>query len=142
MIETEVRKPGWVEGVWITLADDQKWCFPKPVVLPKATKFKRKLELGPDGAASLGMPIPIDSDPFFSLIARMLISEDMDYLNALLNAGAILLRHNYELDDDQIGDLLCFETDASDKQTTANGQMWASIRDVAMGVSPKPTPVG
>ncbi len=142
MIEAERRKPEWVEGVWIKLCDDQEWCLPKPVVFRPATRFRRRITASPDanGAATLGMPLPIDSHPFFAIIARLLIAEDMEFLNALLNAGAVLLRHNYELTDDEIADLLCFEHDAEWNQTEANGEMWASIRDVATGAGPKPTP--
>lgn len=142
MNERELRKPEWVEGVWITLGDDQSWCLPKPVVFQKATRYRRKVITGPDGVASLGMPIPIDADPYFARMAELFLLEDLDYLQALLNLGATLLAYNYTLDEDAIGDLLVFEHDDEGKQTDANRDMWHSIRDVAIGNSPKPTPVG
>lgn len=142
MNEQELRKPEWVEGVWITLGDDQSWCLPKPVVFQRATRFRRKIVTGPDGASSLGMPIPIDADPYFAKMAELFLLEDVDYLNALLNLAAILLRHNYDLDDDALGDLLIFEHDEDGQQTDANREMWLAIRDVAIGNAPKPTPVG
>ncbi len=142
MLEQDLRKDGWVEGEWITLGDDQAWCLPKPVVFKAATRFKRRIEVGDGGAARLGMAIPIDSDPYFGMLARLLISEDVDYLNVLLNLAATLLKFNYNIDDDAIGDMLYFEHDEAGNQTVANRDMWSKIRDVAMGVGPKPTPVG
>ena len=142
MIEEDLRKPTFVEGEWVTLGDEQKWCLPKPVVFKTATRFRRRIEVGEDGEPRMGMSLPIDSDPYFGLLARLLITQDVDYLNTLLNLGATLLRFNYVLDDEAIEDLLFFEHDASGQQTAANKSMWEKIRDVAMGIGPKPMPAG
>lgn len=142
MIEVDLRRPGFVDGEWIELGDGQKWCLPKPVVFKTATRFRQRIEVGEDGEPRMGMPIPLDSDPYYPLLARLLITEDVDYLNTLLNLGAMLLRFNYDLDDDAIGDLLCFEHDEEGRQIPANRAMWEKIRDVAMGIGPKPMPAG
>jgi hypothetical protein len=95
--ERAKRKPDFDErnAVWITLADGTRWAFPKPW-LEVHTSFR-------EGRAVSSYPVLTYGPELDELVAA--IGECRDNAALLIGAaslGAFLLRHNYDLSDEQL----------------------------------------
>ena len=133
MIETKLdeaalRRPDFRGGEPIEL-DGQAWIFPKPCVIYRP-KF---------GAPRIGSRPTTDLGPEFDEaiaelddLGRERRQDDpgsgRTFIDALMNIGAVMLRINYDLTDDQLGDLLAYRPDDESSQDT-----WLAITDVARG---------
>lgn len=129
--EAALRRPEFVEGEPIVLADGQEWTFPKPV-----------LELypipGPDGRLRFeGLRRSFGED-YDRKIDAFADSPPAESLNALLDLAVDLLDRNYTLQPADYGVLLCWRPGDED-----NEAMWHAITEVAMGRdAPKAGAVG
>jgi hypothetical protein len=140
--EKQLRRDDFVDGVPVVLTDGQTWTLARPIVFEKPSRFRRKIVTGPDGAKDLGVPVALDGDPYFGKLAELVTTEGIDHLNCLLDLGARLLARNYNIEEDAIAELLALEHDANGQQAEENREMWATIADTALGISPPPSPVG
>lgn len=135
--ERVLRKPEWTEGAWITLADGQSWCFPKPMLREFRPVFSA------DGLAKFGASLNSFGPGYLArLDALMACEPGIEQIEMVATIGADLLRKNYDLDDDQLGSLLCYVmTDDGELEEDCH-DMWQSICNVAAGVAGKPMPAG
>jgi hypothetical protein len=133
--ETALRKPTFLGGEPITLADVQPWCFPKPCVVYRP-RF---------GAPRVGGAKATDLGPDFDDAVAELddLSREREpdeprpertFIDALFNLAAVMLRINYDLTDEMLSHLLEFRLDDE-----ANQETWLAIVDVARGKAPKQT---
>lgn len=130
--EAELRKEGWVEGEWITLADGNRWCFPRPMI-------ELGPEFGDDGSIELGKPrVTIDSTYDAKMEDYITSENGVDEVRALMRLAVDLLSRNYDLKPEHYREILKYRV--GDESSKA---MWAAIGDVAIGNSPpKPTASG
>lgn len=134
--ESETRRPEWVEGSPIKLADGQVYHFRRPVV-----EFRLSFDGGKPkfGETKLGTGTADSFGPeFWELLDEFHRAEEADdRLNAYAAMSVWLLRLNYHLDDDAIVELLPFVASDEDNQA-----MWSAIIDVASGAGKKAMPGG
>jgi len=129
--ETALRRPEFAGGVPVQLGDGQVWTLPKPGLMLRP-------EFGPDGRPTFGKFRPAWGEDYEAKVDAFLEASDgFDQIVALLVLAVDLLERNYALDDGAIGQLL--PRIIGDE---ANDAMWEAVRDVALGVGPKPTPAG
>ncbi|SRR5579875_3848719 len=121
--ERTKRRPEFDErnSVWITLADGARWAFPKPWLEVHAS-FR-------DGRAVSTEPVLTYGPHLDALITA--IDECRDNAALLIGAaslGAFLLRHNYDLSDEDLDRLFAVRVD------DPSSWDWAkSVIDVATG---------
>lgn len=134
--EKALRKPGFVEGVRVTLGDGQEWSFPRPqlrLVPGRAEdgsfELKNRPTFGPHRQADLdAVLIGADGDgddAFFN------------WLQARTRLVCGLLLDNYDLEDAALETLLPIEFGDD-----ANAAMWGDIHGAIMGRESKPSAVG
>lgn len=123
--EAQWRRPG-AHGREIVLADGQKWLFRPPVLELRAT-------VDESGVARFSEKIRVDP-----LIDRFVEAEPntLEETEALLNVALAMLQPNYDLTPIEMVNLLVWRND------DANAAMWRAIGEHALGIAPKPTPVG
>lgn len=98
--EKAARRPTWVDGTPVVMADNQEWTLPRPVVVfvPAETDlgFEIRARLGDDGT--------------FGTFSKALETAEGGnaFVKAALAAGKYLLLLNYDLTADQVADLLQF----------------------------------
>ncbi len=121
--ERTKRKPGFDErnSVWITLADGGRWAFPKPWLEVHAT-FR-------EGRAVSGRPVLTYGPEIDELVDAIDGCRDNAALIiGVASLGAFLLRHHYDLSDDDLDRL--FAVRAGDPSSWG----WAeAVIDVATG---------
>ena len=129
--ERDCRRPEFAGGTPITLGDGQEWTLPRPrlslvpEVVEGRVRFADKMRhgFGPE---------------YDDLVDAFVESEEgLPQMNALLALAANLLLANYDLNPASLVELL--PRRLGDE---ANTEMWRTIRDLAIGIAPKPTPVG
>lgn len=128
--ENRLRRPEFLEGVPIPLADGQTWHFPRPTidVVP---------EVRADGAVKLASR-PSFGPGYDDLIdAFHQASTPAEQLRALFTLAIDLLSRNYNLEPGHYPQLLRFRGGDRECETT-----WQQIVDVALGRGPKACPVG
>jgi len=130
------RRPDFLDGVPVRLADGQEWVLPKP---------KARFAFSGDGFSvqlSCG-PVATDEDDVFgslfttyqSVIGRS-DTTDMELIAVEMRFSAAILRRNYRLTDEELGRLLVFSYDPEDEPYYS---MRAAILAVATGRNaPKP----
>ena len=118
--EKGLRRPGWTEGEWITLADGQAWSFPDPAAVPGHN------ELAADAARELSdQMIPLmNIDAIAKQGERALASDPGDMFRSIgralavyriaFRAGSNLLRRNYAIGDEECERLMPFNYQLSD----------------------------
>lgn len=122
--ESQWRIPS-ARGKWIKLADGQKWMLREPVL-----EFRAVVD--ESGVATFEKKAAVDP-----LIDRYVAAtEAIDEAEALLNVALSLLEPNYDLTRRELVTLLPWRKDED------NQAMWQEIANLALGVAPKPTPVG
>lgn len=126
--EIESRKPEFIEGSPIKLADGQTYHFRRPIVEFRLTfdggkvKFGESPRLGTGTAETFG-------DEWYGLLDDFQQAEEQDdRLNAYGALAVYLLRLNYDLADAEVVSLLPFAT--ADEENQA---MWSELMDVASG---------
>jgi hypothetical protein len=127
--EKELRRPDWVSGVPVKLANGQEWHFPVPTVemCPRFVDGRPKMW----HATSFG-------PEFDSLVEAVEQSETgVSELLAIWGLAAFLVRLQYELTDADLSRLFR-HTWGKEKSQAA----LIAILGVSVGQGPKPSPVG
>lgn len=92
--EVAARRPDWVEGEWILLADGQRWSFPR---------LRGRLLMAPNPEVQWtvgGHPDP-DTGEAFRAAHELLLSEQataVDMMNLTAHLATLLLLRNYRID--------------------------------------------
>ena len=125
--ERALRTPGFREDVGIRLADGQVWYFPEATIrfAPAAPPRNRVRvsSLGPEHLA---------------LVEAATEAKTADELiDAELALAAFVLRCNYGLDYDQLGELIQF-----DYREGADQELREAVLEVCLGLGPKPSAAG
>jgi hypothetical protein len=130
--EQALRRPEFSAGVPIRLADGQTWHFPKPTI-DLFPVVDRAGQVAVGGAASFGP----EYDDLVEAFYRARSHSPADQLQALFALGVDLLGRNYLLAPEHFRGVLRFQAGHEAHET-----MWQEILDVALGASPKASPVG
>ena len=128
--EQSRRRPDFVEGVPVALANGQEWHFPKPQV-----RIRPRIEGGKVLAVSGSFTHGGDYDK--QLAAFHEAADGGDQAVQMFAMAVGLLSMNYTLSDDELGDLLSFVVG-----TEAGDAMRQELVEVVLGTSPKLTPDG
>jgi hypothetical protein len=130
--EEALRRPEFVRGVPIRLADGQDWQFPKPTIdlFPV---------VGQGGQVAVGgaPTFDVQYDELVEAFFRARALGPAEQLQALFALGVDLLARNYDLRPEDYRRLLRFHAGHE-----AYEAMWQGILDVALGAAPKASPVG
>lgn len=130
--EQSLRRPDFVEGSPVVLADQQTWHFRRPTVR----------HVPADTPIGFDVRVRFDDDGTFSRLWREMreAEEGPRAIATMLAAGRYLLLANYDLTADQVGDLIQF---AFGEEDDPEGER---IRDEVMAVvwgrGPKPSAGG
>lgn len=129
--EKEFRKPTWVEGEWITLADGGRWSFPRPVI-----QFSPVF--GADGSVEWG-DRALSFGPDYDAKVEAFASADngIDQTNAALKLAVDLLGRNYTLGPGEYRTLLRWA-----REDPENQEMWDQVVRVACGIPKETTASG
>jgi hypothetical protein len=127
--EQELRKPTFSEGHAVTLADGQKWTFPKPRIRLVPKFVNGKVEIG--GGATFG---PEYEDQLDALFGTRDVDPD-ERLRLQFEVAVRLLKSNYELRDEDISKLIVLELG-----DPVSDDRWEQLTDVLLGNAPKPSP--
>lgn len=128
--EKALRKPGFSEGYQVTLADGQAWTMPKP-------RFRFRASVGPEGRTEVGGRPTFGPEYEQSIEALYGIGdvEPIESIRVRMDMAARLLRSNYDLTDDDLGDLIVLDT-----SDPASEERWEELSRAVMGRVPKPSP--
>lgn len=127
--ERELRRPEWVEGVWIALGNGQSWSFPRPTLtLYPALRADGSVAFD-DARASM--------DAAYDAKVEAFIEADSNVLSCLLALAVDLLARNYTTGISHYRTLFPYRPGDA-----ANAEMWSEISDLAMGRAPKLTAGG
>ena len=136
--EKSLRKPGFLEGVRIKLADGQEWEIPKPVyqIFPKFQD---------DGSCSVHSKVTFggEIDYFLDLDAAPEGADIVDDITRRMMVMGKLLRRNYDLTGEQLSSLL-----SMNRREPESAAMWLVIDRILVGEmpdgpdSPKPSADG
>jgi hypothetical protein len=127
--ESSRRKPGFIAGCPVTLADGQEWTFPLPKLRlsPRRAEDRYVITAGRVG-------FPRYREWVEAITAAPGQIGGIAYWNARMDAAATLLRANYDLSDDEVDELLAWEDDGPDGLST---QRWSTIDRAILGLLPK-----
>jgi hypothetical protein len=129
--EKASRRDTFAGGIPVVLGDGQTWVLAKP----KVGAFP---EVDASGNVCLGRIRRSFGPEYDALLDSYLeCTEAADEIVALMALALDLLRRNYDL---PTADLITLVPRWFDEEE--NTEMWRAIADVALGRSPKPTPVG
>ncbi len=133
--EVALRKPDFQEGVRIVLGDGQEWSFPLP-----------KLRLVPcrngNGDITAKVKPMAGQDKIlgrsFDLLWTLSEQEPEDAWDVRFSAASHLLLSNYNLTDDDLGELIYIDLEDPNRL-----DRWLQIENVLRGIAPKkPSPAG
>jgi hypothetical protein len=127
--EKALRRPGFSEGTPVTMADGQVWTLPKPRFRFKPKIVDGRVEIG--GGATFGP----ESDGDLEILYGVVDVGAEEFLRVKMAMAVRLLRANYELTDDDLGDLLVLEPGDA-----ASDDRWTAISDAVAGIAPKHSP--
>ena len=127
--EKSVRKPGFVEGSKVTLADGQEWMFPKPKLRFKPTIIDGRVEIG--GGPSFGPEFDDKLDILFGVTD----SDPSERLRIKFELAVKLLAANYDLQPDDFAELIVLEPG-----DPASDERWEQLSNALMGIAPKRLP--
>jgi hypothetical protein len=127
--EKELRKPTFSEGHTVTLADGQKWTFPKPRIRLVPKIVDGKVEIG--GGATFG---PEYDDRLDALFGTREV-DPTERLRLQFEVAVRLLQSNYDLRDEDVSQLIVLELGDQ-----ASDERWEQLTDVLLGNAPKPSP--
>ena len=127
--EKALRKPGFSEGVKLTLADGQEWVLPKPRLRFKPRIVNGKVEIG--GGSSFGP----EFDDKFDILFGIVDAEPAERLRIKFEVAVELLATNYDLKPGDFARLIVLEPGDPESE-----QRWDQLCDAIMGIAPKPSP--
>jgi hypothetical protein len=118
--EITARRPDWVEGEWITLADGQAWSFPPPGAIPGYQD--RAQEAAREFIDNLLPLLNIDAMRRYGLAAMAgdpsgllrTVGQMFAMYQVAFWAGCILLKRNYTVSDTVCDMLMPFNYQVSD----------------------------
>lgn len=129
-VEKDHRRPDFVEGTPVKLADGQEWILPRPWV-------RMYPVVAEDGSVQVGGGItfgPEDDE----LVDQLFLADTLLAKATAEFAMAVrLLRRNYDLPAEAYSKLLVFDSASQD-----NADVWEGIRGHLRGDSAKLSPVG
>ncbi|WP_165251175.1 hypothetical protein [Paludisphaera soli] len=127
--EAALRRPEFTEGYKAALGDGREWTFPKAVLRIVPARLA-------DGSFGVKETPPYGDD--YQADLRVVLDNADDtpegiyrYVVARMTLAAKLLLRNYDLTDDQLADLLYFDTGGG------TNAMWAAIDRIIVGDAPK-----
>jgi hypothetical protein len=130
--EETQRRPEFQAGIAVELADGQQWHFPVPRVRLAPVRT-------PGGAWAVG--VGRSGLPEYAHWAEVLLglteADPEEYWRIRMTAAATLLCLNYDLEGDELAELLAFEPDAPDGPYT---RRWMDIDAAVLGMVPKASP--
>jgi hypothetical protein len=130
--EKALRKPDWRPGVAVKLGDGQTWEMRKPLM--RWVPIEQ-----PDGAAKTrgrSHELGPELDEVVGVFFGDLESERFNFSDARFELAIRLLRANYNLTWENVGELLWISED----EDAENKEMWSQVSAVVAGRGPKPTP--
>jgi hypothetical protein len=127
--EKALRKPGFVEGNKVTLADGQEWVLPKPRIRLKPRIVDGRVEIG--GGPSFGPEFDDKLDILFGVSD----ADPAERLRVKFEVAVRLLAANYELKAGDFAELLVIEPG-----DPASDERWEQLSSALMGIAPKPSP--
>jgi hypothetical protein len=127
--EKSLRKPGFVEGSKVTLADGQEWMVPKPKLRFKPTIIDGRVEIG--GGPSFGPEFDDKLDILFGVTD----SDPSERLRIKFELAVKLLAANYDLQPDDFAELIVLEPG-----DPASDERWEQLSNALMGIAPKRLP--
>lgn len=137
--ERALRKPEFTEGEWLKLGDGQSWCLPKPTLREFRPTFSA------DGGAKFdGMALKTFGDGHLTRLDDLMETDPgVEQIEKIASLGAILIRRNYSITDEQLGSLLTYVIGPDGDLTDECQAMWQALVNVAAGVGrPKVIPSG
>ena len=111
--EFVARRPDWIEGTWITLADGCAWSFPPPSAIPgyqvDAKEVARQfvdtlLPLLTDAMSGHYLSSQANPKQILAQIGRAFAMHQI-----VFRVGCLLLKRNYDLDDSEFQALMPFD---------------------------------
>jgi hypothetical protein len=124
--EATRRRTGFTAGLAVTLADGQEWIFP----VPRLRVTPRRSGAGFVARVNrAGLP---DYEGWVAVIVGDIPVDPEEAWSIRMTAAATLLLSNYELSDDELAELLVWESDDA-----ASQERWEQITDAILGVVPK-----
>jgi hypothetical protein len=127
--EKALRKPGFTDGYPVVMADGQTWTLPKPRFRLKPHRVDGKIEIL--CRATFGP----ESDPDLDILYGAVEADYREVIRVKFAMTARLLLSNYDLTDDQLGELIVLEVGDA-----ASDQRWDAINEAMLGIVPKPSP--
>jgi hypothetical protein len=127
--EVALRKPEWVEGYPVTLADGQIWHIPRPKFRFKPKFVDGKVEIG--GGATFGPDLEKETEVLYGIVD----AEPSEYMRVKFAMAVRLLGANYNLTAHDFGELIVLEP--GDQASDAR---WEELSAALMGTPPKPSP--
>ena len=124
-----LRKPGFVEGNKVTLADGQEWMLPKPRLRFKPAIIDGRVEIG--GGPSFGPEFDDKLDILFGVTD----SDPSERLRIKFELAVKLLAANYDLQPDDFAELIVLEPG-----NPASDERWEQLSNALMGIAPKRLP--
>ena len=131
--EAALRRPGFHEGVRVELADGQSWAFPR---LWHRFVPARDEDTGKIVARARATYGP-EHDRDLDLVYGGIEVEPMERMDAIMRLACNLLMANYEIEVEQLADLI--PRDDTDDRLR---EMWQAIMSAMLGLGPKASPVG
>jgi hypothetical protein len=128
--EKALRKPTFVEGNKVKMADGQEWWLPKPRIRFKPRLVDGQVEIG--GGPSFGPELDDKVDILFSVSN----ADPAERLRVKFELAVRLLAANYDLKPDDFAKLIVLEPG-----DPASDERWQQLSGAIMGIAPKPSPV-
>jgi hypothetical protein len=127
--EKSLRKPGFVEGIKVKLADGQEWMLPKPKLRFKPKIIDGRVEIS--GGPSFGPEFEDKLDVLFGVTD----ADPSERLRVKFEVAVRLLAANYNLEPDDFAELIVLEPGDA-----ASDERWEQLSNAIMGIAPKPSP--
>lgn len=121
--ESSLRRPEWTEGRKVVLGDGQEWTFPKA---------KRVLYPSRSAEGKIGISMSPPFGPEFHELSRAVdvpAGVPVPFGPLVTCAGTLLVR-NYDLSDDQLGEILSLDL------SEAIRPMWEAVYAVILDLNP------
>ena len=127
--EKSLRKPGFIDGHRVRLADGQEWAFPKPRIRLKPKFIDGRVEVG--GGATFGP----EYDDRLETLFGVADVDPCELLRVKFEVAVPTLAANYYLRQEDVSELIVLEPGEP-----ASDERWEQLNDVLLGNVPKPSP--